>query len=135
MKRTKLNPKTAGYYLISLFVSGVCGYISIGNLLNLSFLEIVKHPLLLFFIANTCLIIWVIYGLYTVFKKKQISIKNMFYSFVVLPLTVFALIGHLGNSDAITIVFGELLGMFYYYFLIGVYIYSIYLMVKNKKRG
>lgn len=135
MKEFDLNPKTSGYYLIPLFVSGVCGYIYIGNLMSLTFLQVITHPLLMFFVISSCYIVWLMYGIYTTIKKRNITTKGLFYSFIVLPFTIFALIGHLGNSDAVTVMFGEILGTFYYYLLMGFYVYSLYLMVKNKKRG
>lgn len=136
LKKLNIHKKTASYYLISLFVSGICGYISIGNLLKLSFSQVITHPFLLYLIVNSCFVIWLGFGIYKNFiKKETIKSNDILFHFVILPCLIFSLIGHMGNGDAIAIIFGESFGTLYYYLLIGLYVYSFVLVLKNKKRG
>lgn len=132
MKHDKV--KNSSFILITLFLSGIWGYITIANTIGLSFLSTITHPTIIYMVLSSCNIYWIIYGIYKVYKKQPLTKANFLDCFLFAPMLVFAVIGQLGNRDAIAKLGGVTFGTIYYYLLIILYVYCLVVTFKNSKK-
>lgn len=125
--------KTPEFYLISLFFSGITGYIFLATCNGLTISQAMIHPAILTIFGEICCFIWLIYAIYLQIRKKIFDKKSFVICFLIIPALIYSMIGQLGNSEALKILLGNSISQIYYILFIITYFACGFLVLKKQQ--
>lgn len=125
----KMNPK---FFVISLILNGLTGFIMLSYVFQRNILKLLVDNGFILLIFCLIELLWIGYAIYKSCFKKEILLKDFKYILLVIPIFAISFMGQLGNSQAFEFLFGKIGSEIYNTYIIGIHIYTLYLLIKKK---
>lgn len=130
----KINYKSNYFILMSLFCTGLPGFLFLGIVQGLSSIDIIMFsPLYIYLALNMSLIFSFIYLLILIFFHRQISTKEMLKCLFFVPFAFWTYLGHLGNAEAISQIISADVGNLYFLMLLPMYCIFLFKTISSQK--
>lgn len=131
----KINFKDNEFWFKTLFYTGMQGYMFLGIVQGVpSLFETMFHPLFIYICLSIMCLFSMFYIILLTLKQRQITKNEIINCLTLIPIMSWSYLGQLGNSEAISTIFGNTTGILFNVLLLPIYIFITYKITKSIKK-
>lgn len=123
------------FILISVILNGITGLLFLSFMAGTGILRLLFSSYFIFFIGTIVDTIWIGYAISNLIVKRKIESKDFLYIFLLIPIFAVSFMGQIGNSEAFSVLFGDVGRELYNSYVVIIHMFMIYKIFKSMKKG